>query len=134
MGPLPAEDRGGPVTHTRPLPTEFVVAMRNARDEPIVACDPDGRPTVVNVAAACRFGLRERLDAEDGPRLANADGRRVAWAQHPLKRALDGERLTAEPVWLLDDTGGLEPLEVVARALHGPACALLGAMMTLRAR
>src|SRR5206468_3500952 len=73
----------------------FLSAILEAVEDAIVACDPEGRLTLVNRAARQFFALPATgLPAQPWPHLAvcrHPDGRPLGQDELPLQRALHGE-------------------------------------------
>ena len=113
----------------------FLSAVLEAVEDAIIACDPEGRPTLLNRAAREFLGL----PASGTPREAwplnrvtrNKDGARMDESDMPLRRALAGERL--HQVELVLQPPGAEQRPVVAsgQALHDDGGQMLGAVVSL---
>ena len=113
----------------------FLSAVLEAVEDAIVACDPDGRLTLLNRCARDFLGLPpsglpdDRRPPPDVFRLK--DGSPMAEEDVPLQRALRGERV--HQMELLLQPPGREPRPVVAsgQALHDGAGRMLGAVVSL---
>jgi PAS domain S-box-containing protein len=114
----------------------FLSAVLEAVEDAIVACDPEGRLTLLNRAARDFLGL----PADDGlpadGRLPagvfrHKDGTPMPEAELPLQRALAGERV--HQLELVLQPAGKEARPVVAsgQALHDGAGRMLGAVVSL---
>ena len=82
---------------------EFLRAVLESIDEAILVCDLEGEVTLVNAAAARRFGLRKGDIAEQRLLfLASLDGTRQENGRTPLDRVISGEKLREVRVICLD--------------------------------
>lgn len=112
---------------------EFLGALVGSLEVAVVACDGAGRLRVTN-ATFRQYGGYGPADMRVGMELPVAglfwpDGRPVAPAEHPLSRALAGERVAGDE--LVFDPGGRAPRRVVttnATVLRGHDGSLLGAV------
>lgn len=113
----------------------FLSAVLEAVEDAIVACDPEGRFTLVNRAARQFFGLPATgLPAGCSPELQvcrHPDGRPMERHELPLQRALNGEHVDHMDV--LVELPGAPPRTVTAsgQALRDDAGRMLGAVVSL---
>ena len=113
----------------------FLSAVLESVEDAIIACDAQGRLTLLNRAARTFLGLPAAgMPSDRWPRsdaFHHQDGRPMRDDELPLRRVLDGERVhQLELVLKLD---GAEPRPVVAsgQALHDEAGQMLGAVVSL---
>jgi len=113
----------------------FLSAVLEAVEDAIVACDPEGRPTLLNRAARQFLGLPAVGLPRDAWTLSrvvrHADGSRMKEDELPLRRVLAGEHL--QQVELVLEPPGAEARPVVAsgQALRDDTGHMLGAVVSL---
>ena len=113
----------------------FLSAVLEAVEDAIIACDPQGRITLLNPVAREFLqlppaGLPEHASALR-PVFRRPDGLPIVDSEMPLARALRGERV--QGLELLIEMEGREPRPVVASGhpLHDESGKLLGAVVSL---
>ena len=117
---------------------DFLDAVLTQLDEGILACDQDGRITLVNAAARGLLGLAEDAPVDDaairdGVQLLASDARTPLPAEeHPLARTLRDGELRGLDCFVLTSAGRLRRVTCNGRALRDAEDAVIGAVLAIR--
>jgi signal transduction histidine kinase/DNA-binding response OmpR family regulator len=113
----------------------FLSAVLEAVEDAIVACDPEGRPTLLNRAARQFLGLPAvglPRDAWTLSRVARRkDGARMTDDEMPLRRVLAGEHLQQLELVLEPPGASVRPVVASGQALRDATGRMLGAVVSL---
>jgi diguanylate cyclase (GGDEF)-like protein/PAS domain S-box-containing protein len=116
------------------LEEEFLQVLLDTLEEGIVACDNEGRITVFNPAARQLHGLDEgddpigMLPDQD---LRRPDGTALGEREHPLIRAMSGERLRDVELIIESEHGDRRKVSVNGQPLHDEDGWMLGAVVAM---
>jgi len=114
----------------------FLLALLDSLEVGVVACDEEGRVTLLNRATRELHGLPADQTPGEGfianPRLFSADGRTPLKAdEFPLTRALRGEKLRNVEIAIRSETGDVRSVQVGGRPITEGDGRKLGAVVAI---
>lgn len=113
----------------------FLQVLLDNLEEGIVACDAEGRTTLVNPATRRFFGIPDDADPVGEPLTAaglrHLDGGAMALDEHPLARALAGDAVREAQLVVESRDGVRRTVVANAQALHDDDGRRLGAVVAL---
>jgi diguanylate cyclase (GGDEF)-like protein/PAS domain S-box-containing protein len=118
------------VTATKPC-AELTLALIDSLEAPLLVCDAEGRLVLANQAARELLGLTDGLDVDGFNWVEENDAHTPVAMLDPLWRALQGDDMLPEELYLLTRSGASLPVQVTASGLHDAHGEPLGAVMTL---
>ncbi len=113
----------------------FLQVLLDNLEEGIVACDADGRLTLLNPASRRFHGIPDDIDpiglTPKATGLRQPDGTAMSQAENPLMRALSGEEIRDVELLVENRQGERRVVVANAQALHDQTGAKLGAVVAM---